>query len=294
MGGDRQQAGHRRAVWDARTGSLATAVPTEGDAYAFFSPDNRWLVISTAKAYQFHEVGTWRLGPVIPHREATGAGTVAFSPDGRITAVVQSDRLVELLDAATLRPLAALQTASDEQAGFLAFARMVASWACRPATTPCSCGTCPDSASHSGRGGWTGSRPPESPRDSNRSRRPARLKSTTASWPRESLDRPQMRRDVRGYGRWTRHWPVTRMTPGPACAAARSCSSAGGCARPCRTSTRPSPRGLSRRRPITCAGGRGRLGWHFEAIEDFTAALAAVGDDLKSRAELLEGVRPGL
>jgi WD40 repeat protein len=48
-------------------------------------------------------------------------GRVAFSPDGRLLAVVHARRLVKLLDAATFRELATLTAASPQQITWLCF-----------------------------------------------------------------------------------------------------------------------------------------------------------------------------
>ncbi len=95
-------------IWDARTGDLVRSFSEPGRTQVNFSPDGHWLATSSSE-YQLWEVGTWQPRGA-PHRareDAVGCVT-AFSPDGRMMARTEADK-IELLETATGRPLATLE-----------------------------------------------------------------------------------------------------------------------------------------------------------------------------------------
>jgi WD40 repeat protein/tRNA A-37 threonylcarbamoyl transferase component Bud32 len=102
-------------VFDTRDGKLALTVPETADSGAAFSPDGKWLVIATGPEYRLWSVGTWKPGLRIA-RQGTNdiPGPAAFSPDGRILAIVPSWPLVRLIDVETGQELATLEAPDVE------------------------------------------------------------------------------------------------------------------------------------------------------------------------------------
>jgi WD40 repeat protein/tetratricopeptide (TPR) repeat protein len=98
-------------VWRIADGTKAAELPIESSATVFFSPDGKWL----AAASRLWEVGTWREARRI-------GGAMAFSPDGRIVAVLDPDRVIRLVEVATNRTLARLESPDLCEVHTIAFA----------------------------------------------------------------------------------------------------------------------------------------------------------------------------
>ena len=109
-------------LWDAQTGRLIRQVPTLGSTLAAFSPDSRWLVTGASDEYCFWNVETGASGRRIPRVKAgTIWGPMAFTHDGRVIAIARSRWLVQLIETATGRELAALDQPDARTVAWLAF-----------------------------------------------------------------------------------------------------------------------------------------------------------------------------
>jgi WD40 repeat protein len=99
-------------VWDVERGTVVHRLPHVLDSWcgATFSPDSRWLVIGVRTDFSFLEIGSWQEKARLPREPRSLCSTAAFTPDGRLLAVVQGRNRVHLHDAATLRHLATLET----------------------------------------------------------------------------------------------------------------------------------------------------------------------------------------
>jgi WD40 repeat protein/tetratricopeptide (TPR) repeat protein len=110
--------GRGARVWEARTGRPGPALdcgpegPGGGQARVAFSPDGRWLVTGTVAEYRVWKVGSWQKQYALRREQAgRAAGWMAFSPDGKMLALLHSMSEVRLVDPATGRPFARLPTA---------------------------------------------------------------------------------------------------------------------------------------------------------------------------------------
>jgi serine/threonine protein kinase/WD40 repeat protein len=108
------EGGNRVCVWDRRTGRLEKDWPI-GDAEVAFSPDGRWLAAATGRnsaagaECRTWRVGSWEPGPhVLLDRMSSSPPSLAFTPDGKILAVVHTSTEVRLLNADTLEDIAIL------------------------------------------------------------------------------------------------------------------------------------------------------------------------------------------
>jgi WD40 repeat protein len=93
-----------------------------GEAHLRFTPDGRWLVSGSADAYRFWHVGTWRPGLVIRRVGGSiGPGPMAFTPDGRILAMVRRHGQVGLVDTRSGEEIARLTAPNELPISWLCF-----------------------------------------------------------------------------------------------------------------------------------------------------------------------------
>jgi eukaryotic-like serine/threonine-protein kinase len=100
-------------VWRIADGTKAAELPIDGSTVVRFSPDGKWLVAGNPRL-RLWEVGTWR-----DVRQITDVG-VFFSPDGRLTVIVDPSRVIRLVEIETGRTLARL--ASPDLCGVVGLA----------------------------------------------------------------------------------------------------------------------------------------------------------------------------
>jgi serine/threonine protein kinase/WD40 repeat protein len=93
-------------VWDVARGAVVRRFPYGGDAWcgATFSPDGRWLVIAVRTDFRFLEVGSWEEKARLERGPQSLCSSVTFTPDGRLLAVVDGRKRVQLYDVAGLPP----------------------------------------------------------------------------------------------------------------------------------------------------------------------------------------------
>jgi WD40 repeat protein len=109
-------------VWNARRGVLESELLLDGPAAVAFSPDGRWLVSSREQEYRFWEVGSWKPGRTIPsERGLRVPGSLAFTTDGRLLAIVSSRSAVRLVDPTMGAEIVTLQAPRDDPIGCVSF-----------------------------------------------------------------------------------------------------------------------------------------------------------------------------
>jgi WD40 repeat protein len=109
----RKQAPAVARIWDLQKGELAKELPTDGGSLVSFSPDGRWLVVSTNGSLVVYEVETWQeLRKLV--LDGPGFTQVAFSSDMRLLAVTSLHQ-VTLYDPATFDALAMLSPPREAQ-----------------------------------------------------------------------------------------------------------------------------------------------------------------------------------
>ena len=113
-GGWNDEGNHRVKIWTMSGGKLAVSLPISLDADVAFSPDNRWLVTSTADEYCFWEVGTWKARRRMPSGNDV-PGHIVFAPDSRLAAVSSLQMGVRLVDIETATEIATLEDEGDER-----------------------------------------------------------------------------------------------------------------------------------------------------------------------------------
>ena len=114
--------GPNTRLWDAQTGRLIRQLPTLNSTFVTFTPDGRWLVTGAPDEYCFWSVETGASGLRIPRAQAgTIWGPMAFTRDGKVMAIAHSRWLVQLVETATGREVAALEQPDARTLAWLAF-----------------------------------------------------------------------------------------------------------------------------------------------------------------------------
>ncbi len=101
-------------IWDTRTGELRKTLPS-GNARVHFSPDGEQLVVNESGHFTVWRVADWK--PQHPRTEKSVAavpGPIAYSPDGRWLAILDTPCEIRMLDAATLAEVATFKLDSEQ------------------------------------------------------------------------------------------------------------------------------------------------------------------------------------
>jgi WD40 repeat protein len=111
---------YQAKVWDADTGACVHDFPGVRTARATFTPDDRWIVFSTAQEYRFYRVGSWQAGPCL-RRDYAGYSSVfpAFSVQGNLVALAHSKDEITLLDSVGGEELATFAGPGGDELDYL-------------------------------------------------------------------------------------------------------------------------------------------------------------------------------
>jgi len=108
-------------VWDVASQTNVLTVHAGRNHRLSFSPDGRWLAVH-GDVFDLRRVGSWAAAPPLPYPDGRPTlGAAAFSPDGRVLAVVEDQGLVRLFDLDTWKSLGLLQPPMPGPINALAF-----------------------------------------------------------------------------------------------------------------------------------------------------------------------------
>ena len=179
-------------------------------------PGRRWLVTGTSSEYRFWEVGSWQPGHRIPTNYEGGVpGNVAFSRDGTLMAIRHSSAVLHLIDPASGRRLAALESPDTEpDRRLLLQPRRQPPGRHRSSAFGPGLGPATDPAAVGGEGPGLGpagvpappDRGPEADPDRVRPRRPDPRGSTGSNWKTAAGWRPSIRNAPRSPTNWPGSW----------------------------------------------------------------------------------------
>jgi serine/threonine protein kinase/WD40 repeat protein len=112
---------HQVKVWDVPTGKTIVEIPAAYVPLAF-SPDGRWLGVGIQGGYRFFRTGSWTPGPKIDQGGEGANIPLAFHPDSRVAAVLDTKSLkVRLVDVETGATLAMLESPESTWTSCLVF-----------------------------------------------------------------------------------------------------------------------------------------------------------------------------
>ena len=97
-------------VWNLARAEREREIPTDWSGRAAFSPDNQWLVTCGLVEYRVWNLRDWKLAYSIRRGLSCDVDFTAFSPDARILAIALTRDAVRLVESATGRELATLQS----------------------------------------------------------------------------------------------------------------------------------------------------------------------------------------
>jgi len=109
-------------LWDVAGRKLIQATVTGPAPRGLFSADGRWLAVTGGSGFQLFETGHWKPAPALPlpaGRPTLGIG--AFSPDGRILALVVDRFTLHLIDMRNFESIGILRPPGATQLLGLAF-----------------------------------------------------------------------------------------------------------------------------------------------------------------------------
>lgn len=100
----------RVQIWDVVTGTVLQTLAVGLEPQGVFSNDGRWLALTGLREFHLLETGTWKPAPALPLRPGRVLlGAAAFSPDGRVLAVVVDRFTVQLFDLQRFESLGILR-----------------------------------------------------------------------------------------------------------------------------------------------------------------------------------------
>ena len=106
--------GARTKLWNLQTGKL-DRVLDERDAVVSFSPDGKWLALSLGYELVLLDTKEWQARPGFPREITSGLpGIVCWSSDSRWLAMLQSEHLLQIIDAESGKVRASLPSPNPE------------------------------------------------------------------------------------------------------------------------------------------------------------------------------------
>jgi WD40 repeat protein len=112
---------HSVKVWNVESRETALTMDAGRFHRLAFSGDSRWLAVH-GDLFELRRVGSWQPAPPLPYPGAQPAlGSAAFSPDGRILAVVEEQENIRLFDLVTWKFLGLLRSPVSGSINGLAF-----------------------------------------------------------------------------------------------------------------------------------------------------------------------------
>src|SRR5262249_49138728 len=108
-------------VWDLRRRELEKTLTLGLQTFAFFSPDARELVTCRGNEYVFWDIPEGGRARRLARQGCPFPGVTAWPHDGTVMAVELSPAEIQLLDAATHRPLGRLEGMLPARPTWMAF-----------------------------------------------------------------------------------------------------------------------------------------------------------------------------
>jgi WD40 repeat protein len=108
-------------IWDTKSRTPVATMHAGRKHRISFSGDGRWVAVH-GDVFDLRRVGTWEAAPSLPYPGARPSlGPAAFSPDGRILAVVEDHDYVRLFDLVGWKSLGLLRPPQPGSINALSF-----------------------------------------------------------------------------------------------------------------------------------------------------------------------------
>jgi len=136
-------------VWNVETRAVALTVHAGRNHRLTFSGDGRWLAVH-GDVFDLRRVGSWEVAPPLPYPgERPTLGAAAFSPDGRVLAVVEDHDHIRLFDLVGWTSMGLLRAPMPGSINALAFSPNGTQLAAPARAAACASGICAPSARNS-------------------------------------------------------------------------------------------------------------------------------------------------
>lgn len=108
-------------LWDGKSGELLKELEAGLMSRAYFTPDNREMIVARAKDFTFYDLSTLEVSRRMPRDIGLYPGHVAFNADGKLMALEMAPGLIHLKEINSGRIVAKLEDPQGDLSTWMSF-----------------------------------------------------------------------------------------------------------------------------------------------------------------------------